>query len=101
MKRLEPYDRQPYTQLEKVLRAMGQGHAADKVYLMRQHRERGVIRMRGELGTWAFSILYWALGNYGVRPLRLIVFAAALLWAGTMIFHSPGAVSAKDHSSIV
>jgi uncharacterized protein YjbI with pentapeptide repeats len=101
MKRLEPYDRQPYTQLEKVLRAMGQGHAADNVYLMRQHRERGLILMRGELGTWAFSMLYWALGNYGVRPLRLIAFAAALLWAGTTIFQSPGAVSAKDRFGAV
>jgi hypothetical protein len=95
------YDRQPYTQLEKILRAAGQTHEADKVYLRRQHAERKVKWQRREYGEWLFSLLYWRLVNYGVRPIRLIFFSLLLLVLGTIVFQSPNAVSPKEQKVVV
>ncbi len=46
--RIDPYDRQPYTQLENVFRAVGQDHDADDVYLERRRvaRQRLSKRLR-------------------------------------------------------
>ena len=84
----EPYDRQPYTQLERVFRAAGRDLEADGVYLERQHRERGLRWQQGELGAWLFSGAYRWVANYGIRPYRLVVAVAVLLIAGTLFFRS-------------
>ena len=42
------YDLQPYAHLERVLRAAGNDHHADYVYLQRRHRERGNLYKRSE-----------------------------------------------------
>ncbi|MFA6546015.1 MAG: hypothetical protein WCS99_16465, partial [Limisphaerales bacterium] len=34
--------------------------------------------------------------NYGIRPYRLLVFAAVLVWLGALVFQLPGAVVRKD-----
>lgn len=90
--RLEPYDRQPYAQLEKVLRAAGRAWDADKIYLEGRHRERRLKWKRGDFAGWFISLVYWAGANYGVRPIQLVIFAAALLTLGTLYFSSAGTV---------
>ncbi|MDA2912927.1 pentapeptide repeat-containing protein [Acidobacteriia bacterium AH_259_A11_L15] len=87
--RQQPYDRQPYTQLEKVLRAVGQDDEANKVYLERrrverQHQKKGI--------SWFFDWIYWWGANYGVHPYRLLLFAVLLLALGTVAFQHPAAV---------
>ena len=89
-------DRQALTRLEKSLRQVGRDDEADVVYLERQRRERTENWSEGGYGEWLFSALYGTLGNYGVRPYRLLVFAAALIWVGALIFQLPGAVVRKD-----
>lgn len=85
------YDRQPYMQLEKVLRASGSDEEADAVYLERRRVERRRKKGLRKVG----DVLWWWLANYGIRPYRLLVFAALLLIAGTLVFHRPGAVEPK------
>jgi uncharacterized protein YjbI with pentapeptide repeats len=85
------YDRQPYVQMEKVFRAGGRDEEADAVYLERRRVERQ--RKSGLPRAW--DVFWWGLANYGVRPYRLLVFAALLLVAGTIVFHRPGAVEPK------
>lgn len=85
------YDRQPYIQLERVLRSVGRDEEANGVYLERRRVERQ--RKKGFPKVW--DVFWWGLANYGVRPYRLLVFAALLLIAGTLVFHRPGAVEPK------
>ena len=89
-------NRQVLTRLEKVLRQMGRDDEADQVYLERQNRERAQNWSEGSYGEWCFNALYGTLGNYGVRPYRLLVFSAVLIWLGALVFQMPGAVVRKD-----
>lgn len=89
-------DRQALTRLEKSLRQMGRDDEADRVYLERQRRERVQNWAEHSYGEWVFSALYGTLGNYGVRPYRLLVFSAVLIWLGALVFQLPGAVMRKD-----
>lgn len=104
--RLEPYDRQPYMQLESVFRSVGRDLMADEVYLERQRVERtrylssaqrsfGFIDELQRFGKWLFSYLYWRLLNYGVRPYRMVAVTALLLLIGTGTFLQPDAVNQK------
>lgn len=88
---LEPYDRQPYVQLEKAHRQAGQDEQADQVYLERRRVERA---MKKRL-AWFLDWIYWRGANYGVRPLRLLLFAVLLVGWGVFIFRFPGAVRDK------
>ena len=92
MRRLEPYDRQPFTQLEKTLRAAGDDHAADEVYLERQRIERHRKWQNREYESWFASAAYGLIANYGVRPFRLIGVSIALLALGALFFRKPGTV---------
>lgn len=89
-------NRQVLTRLEKVLRQMGRDDEADQVYLERQRRERVENWNERSFGEWIFGVLYGTLGNYGVRPYRLLVFSAVLIWLGSLVFQLPGAVVRKD-----
>lgn len=80
---LKPYDRGPYTHLEKVFAAAGQGQQADEVYLTQQRAELDQMWNQGEYGKWVFSRLYGIIANYGVRPYRLLVASLLLLLGGT------------------
>ena len=109
---LEPYDRQPYVQLEKVYRAVGQDRLADDVYLARRHRERkkysarvherkGVKKISSwealqDLGRVLGDSVQWGLWNYGVRPYMLLFASVAVILIGSYIFTFRGAVIHKD-----
>ena len=89
-------DRQALVRLEKTLRQVGRDDEADVVYLERQRRERLHNWDERSYGEWVFSALYATLGNYGVRPYRLLVFAGVVIWLGALVFQLPGAVVRKD-----
>jgi hypothetical protein len=90
---LVPYDRQPYTHLEKVFRTIGQDREANEVYLGRcrvEHQRLSVIR---EPVRWFGDLLYGWIANYGVLSWRVIVWPLVLLLVlGTWVFSRPGAV---------
>lgn len=100
LKRMEPYDRQPYTQLEKVFRAVGEDREADKVYLKRRRVERKKKWQRGQFGSWVADALYALIARYGVRPYQLIGIPLLLLFLGMFFFSLPGAVKPKDENSV-
>ena len=89
-------DRQALVRLEKTLRQAGRDDEADVVYLERQRRERLQSWTERSYGEWVFSATYATLGNYGVRPYRLLVFAGLIIWLGALVFQLPGAVVRKD-----
>jgi uncharacterized protein YjbI with pentapeptide repeats len=95
-KRFSPYDRQPYRQLEKAFRSAGQDEVADMVFLEQQEIERELKWNQGDREGWFFKSLHRYLLNYGVRPYRLVVFAAVLLALGWWIFFQPGALEKKN-----
>jgi uncharacterized protein YjbI with pentapeptide repeats len=106
------YSRQPYSQMEKVLRAVGHDREADNVYLARRRREcrlmwalvagrddgeRLPIRQRARrLNSALFDILQRLVFNYGIRPLRLLYFSAVVLLIGVYMFAQPGAVQQRE-----
>lgn len=109
-RRRESYDRQPFTQLIKTLRAVGDDRRADFVYL----RQRGVERRN----TWSRAVsdlkarrgwraarnffnylvdwFFWHAGNYGVQPERLFYLSLALVLFGAFIFSLDGAVKPRE-----
>ncbi|MEY4199009.1 MAG: hypothetical protein RLZZ265_749 [Verrucomicrobiota bacterium] len=92
-------DRPVLTRLEKSLRQVGRDEEADIVYLQGQNRERIRNWEEHRYGEWFFRSLYGVLGNYGVRPYRLLVFSAVLVWLGALVFQLPGAVRRRDLAS--
>ena len=117
------YNRQAFTQLEKVLRSIGQDDWADTTYLYRREREneerakrvagdfrsiapsgwRGphddhAIRrwLRG-VGGMFFDLAQDAVGNYGIRPFtRLLAMSLAVLVFGAVMFWQDGAVVPRE-----
>jgi len=92
-------DRPVLTRLERSLRQVGRDDEADAVYLQNQHRERRQAWVDDKYGEWFFRSLYGVLGNYGVRPYRLLVFSAILIWLGALVFQLPGAVTHRDRAA--
>ena len=80
----------------QTLRQVGRDDEADVVYLERQRRERLQSWTEKSYGEWVFSATYATLGNYGVRPYRLLIFAGGVIWLGALVFQLPGAVVRKD-----
>jgi uncharacterized protein YjbI with pentapeptide repeats len=99
------YDIQPYTQLEKVLRAIGNDHEADYVYLQRRHREREKFRRHfnkspSYLLRFLFDWGYWKIGNYGIHPIKLFYYSVLIISLGAVIFTLPGAVEPKEEELV-
>jgi uncharacterized protein YjbI with pentapeptide repeats len=97
--RFDPYDRQPYTQLEATLRQAGDDHAADDVYYARRRREfRNLLarHSRWDVLRIPGDALYWVLAGYGVRPLRFVLWSVLALAVGTWVFLQPNAVTYAD-----
>jgi uncharacterized protein YjbI with pentapeptide repeats len=109
---LEPsrYDRQPYTQMVKALRSIGDDRRADYVYVEQRHLERrnmwrrtrqdfgrGLI-WRGLRGTtnYLLDVFFLHVGKYGVQPERLFFISLFFVLAGMQIFSLPGAVRPKN-----
>lgn len=93
---LAPFDRQPYTQLETILRKGGSDNEAEFVYLARRKQERyQKFRIR-TIHAWVIDWLYKLTANYGVRPLRLIAYAVVVIALGAAGFSQPGALRPKE-----
>lgn len=95
-KRMRPYDRQSYTQLEKYFRAGGHDSVADEIYLARERVEREVKLRRGDYGAYLLSWAYWVFLRNGVRPFRLFGFSVLLIFLGALFFEMPTTVMPKQ-----
>ena len=92
MNRLDPYDRQPFTQLEATFRRAGREDLGAEVYYTRRRRESKQLSLRGHPFTWLADRFLWALTGYGVQLRRLLIAIIVILLVGTAIFHLEGAV---------
>jgi len=99
LRKIAPYDRQPFSQLEKVLIDGGQDEQADKVYIERRLAERARISIWQDPGHWLADWVYKCGANYGVRPYRLVFFSFLLLALGMLVFTQAGAVESKPEES--
>jgi uncharacterized protein YjbI with pentapeptide repeats len=99
---LVPFDTQPYAQLERSLRLIGDDRSSGEVYLTQR---KAALRMywRTFRSNWWRALrdfLYYVLARFGVRPLRLAIIPIVLLGLGAFIFSLPSAVSPKADSSL-
>ena len=99
---LEPYDVQPYRQMERAFRTIGKDRDADKVYL--KQRRRALWYDCRHPTRWllaAGGLLYWGLARFGVRPLRLAVIPLLLVVYSTFVFSLPQAVAPKKDTGCI
>lgn len=94
--KIETTDRQPYTQLEQTLRAVGDDEGAERVYLERRRVERLRMFEDGRRGRWLVDWIYSWLCGYGIRPGWLLYPTVALLFIGTLFFYPKEALRSKD-----
>jgi len=98
--KLSPYDRQPYTQLERALRDVGQDGEANKVYYERRWIEGERMKPWNSLG-WYWDRPFRHLAGYGTRVWPLVVILLSLvLCAGPFVFSKDGAVREKPEASV-
>lgn len=100
---IQPFDLQPFLEIEKGLRNAGRGAEADSFYITAMKRETSNRRRVG--GFWAsFAVLlrwfYWLLAGFGVRPLRFLGWVAVLVIVGAMVYSQAGAITKGDHPSL-
>ncbi len=107
---ITPFHRQPYTQLQKSLRALGDDRTADEVYLeqrkcQRQQLKERVGRTRARLTarresrgrlSYLSDLLQQWLFRYGIRPFRLLSISLVVILLGAFIFNLEGAVVLKE-----
>jgi hypothetical protein len=120
---LTEYNRQAFTQLERVLRSIGEDDSADETYLRRRRREReerrkrrekdareiapdgwrgahydaAIVRWLNGLGAAFFDRTQSAVVNYGIRPFtRLLAISLAVLFVGSLMFWREGAVVPRE-----
>ena len=90
-----PFDRQPYTQLEKTFRSSGLDNDADDVYYKRREVEGNGIGHKEVLPLlWDRSLRY--LSGYGVTIWPLVLIAFLVLFVGSFVFSRLGAVICKS-----
>jgi uncharacterized protein YjbI with pentapeptide repeats len=94
--RLSPYDREAFMQLENTLRKSGKDEEANKAFLKRRLSEQREKFRKREWVSLAGDLLYGWLANFGIRPIRLLVWAALLVALGTFIFSRPNTVIPSD-----
>lgn len=93
---MEPFNVEPYIQLERVLRAAGEDREADIAYLDRREREREKLWSQGESVRAAWSWLQKVLFRYGIHPYRLAGASFLVLVLGGLVFSRHGAVMYKQ-----
>jgi hypothetical protein len=96
---LNPYDRQPFTQLEETFRRAGKDEDADDVYYKGRRRESNEIIKKDNLPAWLKDRFLWLLTGYGVRLRYLILPIFFILLVGTYVFTQPGAVLLKSETN--
>ena len=94
--RLDPYDRQPFTQMEERFRQAGEDSLASDVYYERKIREAARIKIMKQPLNWIGNRFLWLLTGYGVKLWRLFLAFTLILLLGPFIFHLDGAVKLKQ-----
>lgn len=95
-----PFDRQPFAQVEQVLRRQGEDIAADRAYLAGRRHERATLWTKGAYVRWMADLLWGkVMTNYGIGKWRPIVFSIVCIAAGTWLFSLPDAVRLKPGSN--
>ncbi len=108
--RLSIHDRQPYTQLEQVLREAGRDREADDVHFKRwsmenRNKYREVLSQGGtndkirSLSTALLFSFYRLVAGYGVKRTRVFIVALVLLLLGAVFYTQPGVVSSGQKPS--
>lgn len=87
--RQDPFDRQPYLQLEQVLRSGGMPDDADTIYLERKNREIGTLRWSSR---WYHLIFFKYLLNFGIGPQPWAI-AVLVILIGAIFFSRPNSLS--------
>ena len=108
----DPFDHQPYVQLERIMRNMGQDDEADSVFYRRRlragnriwHRLKKRFRSReslGDLVRGTGDLFLRVVAGYGVRPLRTLVWITLIPIITWLFFYSsPGSVHPKSAQSL-
>ena len=86
--RIQPYDRQPYIELDAALRKSGSDEDADAVYVERRRVEN--LRLKGS--SKVRDYFYWLTANYGIDLWREFIITLIVLGIGTLLFAQPGAI---------
>jgi hypothetical protein len=89
--RQDPYDRQPYVQMEQTLRASGSQEEADAVYVERMNREMKTMRWST---LWYYALFKYIL-NFGVG-FRPWVIAFVVIIIGAVFFNFPNSLSQTE-----
>lgn len=87
----EPYDRQPFAQMEQAFRRAGHDHLANRVYHKRKRVESDNIRFL-RFGVWMLDRFHWWVTGYGVELWRLLIGIVLVVIAGSLVFLLDGAV---------
>lgn len=96
---LNPYDRQPYSEMETAFRRMGEDRGADDVYHARRIREMRIRWSWRRPAQWirlGFEGLHWLISGFGVRPARLLLLIGGFFGIGWMLYAKEGAVVSRD-----
>lgn len=107
---LHKYDRQPYTQMSKALRAVGDDRRAEFVYVKQRIRElvltwnrllrdlRSLLLWRAfrDLANLLLDLLLWAVAQFGVQPERLLVISFVVVAVGARVFSFKDAVQYRE-----
>ena len=96
----EPYDVQPYRQMERAFRIMGRDRDGDRVYLSQRWRALRLKRPRRWINATG-GALYWLIARFGVRPWRLAGISFFLVAFSIGIFHQPTAVMPLKDSTCI
>ena len=93
LKLQQPFDSQPFYQVEKYLKRIGESRSADEVYYLGQSLRGRLLKPQSE-GFWD-NVTYvaqlsgdrvWRFLGYGVRNAPLVLISIALILAGTLLF---------------
>jgi len=95
LKRMVPFERQPYVQLEQYLRKIGADDDADAVYLERKTEERRQMSFWRHPAACLGDLLYSYAANYGILDWRLFAWTVLFLAFGSWLFSRPGTVELK------
>lgn len=93
--RVQPYDRQPYIELEAVLRKSGSDEDADAVYAERRRAESQKSKGSSKIKNY----LYWLTANYGIDLSHEFIIASLFLGIGAFLFAQAGAVLLGESGS--
>jgi hypothetical protein len=93
--RVRPFDRQPYVELEEVLRKAGSDEQAKAVYLERRRVERDSMNWSAKI--WDY--FYWLAANYGTDLWGEFILTIFLIMLGSLIYLRSGAV-VSEHREV-